>query len=152
MISWTMFSCVSNWHFYKMKWEDLFNSFPGCVFGRNVHPRFIFIILVNRRISRKSWKNFPFFKYMMVCTSDQIIFSQYFTGLSQCCPANKSHRAFSSWMESWGGRLAVRPGLLAALVIVFFRNKSFWSSPCLLDKSSDNSVLSVRTLAKNTCS
>ncbi len=52
-------------------------------------------------------------KTIMFVSSDQIIFSQYFTGLSKCCAANLGNKALH-------GELAYRPRRLSALLIVFF--------------------------------
>ena len=74
-------------------------------------------------------------KSSILVSSDQTIFSQYFTGLSKCCPAN--FKRASTWFFFSNGILrgehAYRPRRLSALLIVFFEtivpanSRSFWS-------------------------
>ncbi len=93
-------------------------------------------------------------------SSDQTVFSQYFTGLSKCCAANFKRASTCIFLSNRAlrGERAYRPWRLSALLICFLFVfqvflKLSTSDPWLLDNSSDNYFhSSVRNLARSTWS
>lgn len=113
----------------------------------------------------KTWCELWHPKSSVLVSSNQLVFSQYFTGLSECCALNIQQASTCFFLfigvlfgEKTDATKNTRPKWYSAWIIVLFKttvpaiSRSFWSLPqVVLDSSSHNSChCSVRNLIRST--